>query len=781
MDNMIRFIFYVVLFLSFMNSFRNVCAFEERNTHPKITEQAIQHSKIGTFLIQNFGRDFQGGTESIIAGKSVMDWLTKGSTDEDHPLCRASNHFHNPRLPWNQSYMTDAPAVANTWCRDIWPVWAEFSNITWATGQATRDGAISARARQNMGWDNARTYFYTALTATTSTDRETNFAKTFQAVGQVMHLLQDMAVPAHVRNDFQSHLRANNIRDFSIFNPSTWTVNQFESYVKGKPQLISSLTDTVIKPNTPAFPRATDFWDTTDTAGDSPGLGLAEIVNRSYFSDETIPGNNYAFTDPYYSVHMFPQPLLLSGTYDCMDTVPGAPEKQARYVSRTPCPAAGGNVDHFAAYSFLTSEAEIKALTADPKKRKYVLDNNVHETYAQSLLPRAVGYSAGLLNYFFRGELGAGLVSRMVTTDVVASGIKIKNWSTETMTSYTDPATGRSVGNIEIYYDAVVSSGTSTTTERRLIKSCPLATTDCWQTAPLQLAPNQETELMSLPTPTDTTTTNPNQYTIVFRGQLGNEQGAVMAGRINRWSEEWDGTELKSNHIWRTWPERYDATIFWWEEAEERIRYRKNEVTDGKLIKENTSIIASDNSTLVEEAFNVCITDPRPNGYCNARHYCPYTNHTETVFDLQLCAAYNFGHGFPIRVTPNTIIRVKIDEMSINPPLAQKNDPACTITGEIFVNWHHWQGIVIMFENYQLWTFSMDGHQTAYEGIVSTVKPGEEFAVNIYEAFNSRGIPIQEPMYIKSIDIEQKLDTSCSIEHTQRMVVDYIRIEEGLR
>jgi len=31
-----------------------------------------------------------------------------------------------------------------------------------------------------------------------------------------------------------------------------------------------------------------------------------------------------------------------------------------------------------------------------------VLDNNVYAEYASLLIPRAVGYSAGLLDYFFR-------------------------------------------------------------------------------------------------------------------------------------------------------------------------------------------------------------------------------------------------------------------------------------------------------------------------------------------------------------------------------------------
>ena len=52
---------------------------------------------------------------------------------------------------------------------------------------------------QEMGWDNAREYYHLALASPSSADRETNFAKTFQSLGQVIHLIEDMAVPAHVR------------------------------------------------------------------------------------------------------------------------------------------------------------------------------------------------------------------------------------------------------------------------------------------------------------------------------------------------------------------------------------------------------------------------------------------------------------------------------------------------------------------------------------------------------------------------------------------------------
>ncbi len=82
-----------------------------------------------------------------------------------------------------------------------------------------------------------------------------------------------------------------------------------------------------------------------------------------------------------------------------------------------PVPEGSSNVDHFVAYSFLTSEAEIKAITANPSLRKYVLDDNVHNTYAtgpDGLLSKVVGYSAGLLDYFFRGTLEISPPDRQV-------------------------------------------------------------------------------------------------------------------------------------------------------------------------------------------------------------------------------------------------------------------------------------------------------------------------------------------------------------------------------
>jgi hypothetical protein len=268
-----------------------------------------------------------------------------------------------------------------------------------ATGYTSLSQAEPApRDRQDMGWGDARNYFYSALTAASQVNRDDYFVKTFRAVGQVIHLLEDMAVPAHVRNDFQSHLIFQKITlDINFTN---WWANPFEYYVKNNPSIIFT-----VDPDVPNLtdPHITDFWDTTDTSSSaSPGMGLAEYTNRSFFSDQTIPGNNYNLSDPYYTVHVFPLPQLVSGTYDCRDRLPESTEP-TRYVSRRPCPVpeGSGEVDHFVAYSFLNSEDEIRNMQA----KKYVLDDNVHDTYAKQLLPKAIGYSAALLDYFFRGTI----------------------------------------------------------------------------------------------------------------------------------------------------------------------------------------------------------------------------------------------------------------------------------------------------------------------------------------------------------------------------------------
>jgi len=468
-------------------------AYDNTITHRKITERAMPYSTLDNFLKQNLG--IVSGFNEMINGQKIIGWLSNGSDYEDTPMCRASNHFHNPLplLTWSQSYVTDQPWWIAAWCSDWTPY---YSNITWATGYLS-PAPVGAKAsftqdpeHTPQNWDKARQYYYEALTGTNSRSREISLGRTFLTVGQIMHLLEDMAVPAHTRNDFTSHL---------IFRgDQLLPIQPFEYYVKAHPELVMGAT--------PAFPSfenitLTNFWDTDRYNGTNPStdlsVGLAEFTNANYFSDFTIPNNSPT------AEHTFPYPAVNSTDYQiCYDYAPTSedyPWLLRKYVSRKSrggCPGITPErkADHFAAVSPLYSE------NADISTRELWLDDNVHNTYAKELLPRAVGYSAGLLNYFFRGELG-------VTH--VPGGLKVKNLSAEAMASYVDPATNNTVGTIGVYYD-------NTAHERQSLASYNLTT---------PLEPSQGITIFFTP-PTDNVA--PLKYIVVFRGKLGNEEGAVI-------------------------------------------------------------------------------------------------------------------------------------------------------------------------------------------------------------------------------------------------------------
>src|SRR3989442_10174937 len=79
------------------------------------------------------------------------------------------------------------------------PFPSNYSSPDWAL----EDGAqISGPIwMQRFSYRDARTLLYNALTSPLGGDRAMSFGLMFQALGHVMHHLQDMAQPQHVRND----------------------------------------------------------------------------------------------------------------------------------------------------------------------------------------------------------------------------------------------------------------------------------------------------------------------------------------------------------------------------------------------------------------------------------------------------------------------------------------------------------------------------------------------------------------------------------------------------
>jgi len=101
--------------------------------------------------------------------------MIQGSDFEDNGF-RSANHFHDPIS--NDGWEGNESAIA--W--GLRPIGAQAGDESWS-------------------WNDAREYYFKGLTLPTKNEREEQWGKLFRALGQFMHLLQDQASPAHVRND----------------------------------------------------------------------------------------------------------------------------------------------------------------------------------------------------------------------------------------------------------------------------------------------------------------------------------------------------------------------------------------------------------------------------------------------------------------------------------------------------------------------------------------------------------------------------------------------------
>lgn len=467
----------LIMLLTFNSSI--LFAHDAYVVHPSITESAVLKSSLHLHLQRNL--NVKDGLNAVIppsGNQSILEWLSRGSSDEDSPMCRAANHFHDPLKPWASSAMNDSPWWVNAVCS----AWAPYySNVTWATGLTVTKGLPITYNPGNFKspslWEKAKSLYYHAVTATTKAEREDYFAQTFSALGQVMHLLQDMSVPAHVRNDFQSHLVFTGlcVNDQCSGNPTDWFANPFEHYVQSHSQLIS---DAVSSQPLAGRSWLADFWDTEQYNGSNPSsmttLGLAEITNANYFSDNTIPNHSPSIE------HLFPHPMIGAAEFHiCEDEEKGTANVR-RYICRN---NQSGPLAKITSVSFLNEEQTIA--NADLSSLRLVLDDNVHDAYARKLLPLAIDFSAKLLDHFFRGR---------VTFEIAGEEIKIRNTSGETMIG----------GQFELYYDN--SNG-----ERNLVTVAPVTRLYYLDEQTIPFAEPQ----------------GASTITVIYVGKLGNEENVV--------------------------------------------------------------------------------------------------------------------------------------------------------------------------------------------------------------------------------------------------------------
>jgi len=275
----------------------------------------------------------------------------------------------------------------------------------------------------------------------------------FQSIGQVIHHLQDMAQPQHVRNDPHCDSMI-----CQTFDPRLYSPSHYEKYTDLDSPTDRSRQIRVNLPfleagSSPVYPGANaatapfkkprDFWRTTAPGSAiASGKGIAEYTNRNFFSAGTL-------TNP--SPYPSPQPPAISDWYQPTDTVdiqqllPGTPlQGSVRFFARPVTDALNGTTDTNArtlSDGLLDADlAEIYSTTGTSGYLVFALNRFTFDAAHRYLIPRAVAYSSGLINYFFRGQLdvrqpdeGAyGVLDHAVNNQRNAGGfhklkVKIKN------------------------------------------------------------------------------------------------------------------------------------------------------------------------------------------------------------------------------------------------------------------------------------------------------------------------------------------------------------------
>lgn len=408
---------------------------------------------------RNTFRDlFTDTVDSSDSTLPLQNWLVRGAIREDDlgllqvtqfrldSVCsnfstwgdftRVFNHFYDPAFDKGMPGCPPGSVCERT--------------VAWALGNADATGlpAQEDTLRLNrFSYRDARNTMWAALTREFNKQRSPNqiyaarqreadsidrlylWATTFRSLGDVMHLLEDMGQPQHTRSDPHSLINTPEQQTFEGYTNARvlgGTTADGNSWVRG------FFGETVALSAPPidgypviSFSTPLRFFTTqgsTDGADIATRAGLADYTNRGFFTGGTLPPDNV------YGPHLYPPGIkdaqgTLINDYEyveqqCPDTpstigavvcghyvhdVPdlvdhsgfadSPPDGYAMNLPKVPLAAKGiltEPIDHQGSLKYVNTE---------------ILSPVELDTIGNLTIPRAVGYAAGMLDFFFRGKL----------------------------------------------------------------------------------------------------------------------------------------------------------------------------------------------------------------------------------------------------------------------------------------------------------------------------------------------------------------------------------------
>ncbi len=385
--------------------FMQAASGHDRSVHRAITssasESAFDNSPAYASFVNTVSADLaytglNGATNLMVEGSAAEDSVHLTEV-------RVYSHFYDPLDPTFGKGLSDAPPDIR--CK------IGLNSFTWAS---TRDcvawpfaglfGLLGNIGDVNHNsWQNARDKEWNGLTASSQSDRQAALSDMFTDLGHVMHLLEDTTSPQHVRNEqhippvWSSHIEA-------------WGKDHADS-LNYQPGMLDWRGD--------GFTKLEDFWDRHLYNGSSAALdnaeadggtqlGLAEWCNGNFLGERHKYAEFYNQTSikyyPFPSLKNTTQPQLkpgnLAGTVIDSITLRNHKTGDRVYISKT---GAGVPVTHHSALNYLAVQNTPRLGGPQMQVGLTIHDDNVLSNYHDIFIPKAVEYSAGILDYFFRG------------------------------------------------------------------------------------------------------------------------------------------------------------------------------------------------------------------------------------------------------------------------------------------------------------------------------------------------------------------------------------------
>jgi hypothetical protein len=294
-------------------------------------------------------------------------------------------------------------------------------NVPSAREAMWRALTLKTRIFNDLPLTNGNNLALTSVAAQREDERNAYWATMFRAVGDVVHLLQDAGQPQHTRNDAHSGLGCLPGTDTCVFGHASFAENYFaartlqsgqftleEGLTATKPGQVISTSAAQLKYDgyaPPTFTHFSDYFSTDTGGGNASGKGLANYSNRGFFSFGTNIGN----TD-------FPLPNESALTYSDI-TGPTVKDMSGNVVAggKATITFRNGSVTDTVTGAVepnvkLSTEGVFdQFLIQKGQAPRYTLNYYNYDDQARLLIPRAVAYSAGLIDYFFRGQMEVNL------------------------------------------------------------------------------------------------------------------------------------------------------------------------------------------------------------------------------------------------------------------------------------------------------------------------------------------------------------------------------------